>query len=68
MVFETLGAINVKGEEVLRQLFRFAAKRSLLPVVAELGLAFLATCNALSRKLFSRVSMAVSSVMVLSTF
>ena len=25
MVFETLGAINVKGEEVLRQLFRFAA-------------------------------------------
>jgi len=27
MVFETLGAINVEGEEVLRQLFRFAAKR-----------------------------------------
>ena len=28
MVFETLGAINVEGEEVLRQLFRFAAKRT----------------------------------------
>ena len=27
MVFETLGAINVEGEEILRQLFRFAAKR-----------------------------------------
>ena len=27
MVFETLGAINVEGEEVLRMLFRFAAKR-----------------------------------------
>ena len=27
MIFETLGAINVEGEEVLRQLFRFAAKR-----------------------------------------
>ena len=27
MVFETLGAINVEGEEVLRQLFRFAAQQ-----------------------------------------
>ena len=27
MVFETLGAVNVEGEEVLRMLFRFAAKR-----------------------------------------
>ena len=27
MVFETLGAVNLEGEEVLRQLFRFAAKR-----------------------------------------
>ena len=27
MVFETLGAVDVQGEEVLRQLFRFAAKR-----------------------------------------
>ena len=27
MVFETLGAINTEGEDVLRQLFRFAAKR-----------------------------------------
>ena len=27
VVFETLGAINVEGEEVLKQLFRFAAKR-----------------------------------------
>ena len=26
MVFETLGAVNDEGEEVLRQLFRFAAK------------------------------------------
>ena len=34
---------------------------SLPLIVAELGLAFLATCNVLSRKLFSRVSMAVSS-------
>ena len=27
MVFETLGAINTEGEELLRMLFRFAAKR-----------------------------------------
>ena len=27
MVFETLGAINTEGEEILKQLFRFAAKR-----------------------------------------
>ena len=27
MVFESLGAINSEGEEVLRQLFRFAANR-----------------------------------------
>ena len=27
IVFETLGAINVEGEEVMKQLFRFAAKR-----------------------------------------
>src|SRR4051812_17585972 len=27
MIFETLGAVNVEGEEVLRQLFRFAANR-----------------------------------------
>ena len=27
VVFETLGAINSEGEEVLKQLFRFAAKR-----------------------------------------
>jgi hypothetical protein len=26
MVFETLGAVNLEGEEVLRQLFRYAAK------------------------------------------
>ena len=27
MVFETLGAINTEGEEILRMLFRFASKR-----------------------------------------
>ena len=27
MVFETLRAVNAEGEELLRQLFRFAAKR-----------------------------------------
>ena len=27
MVWESLGAINVEGEEVLRQIFSFAAKR-----------------------------------------
>ena len=27
MVFETLGGLNVEGEEVLRMIFRFAAKR-----------------------------------------
>ena len=27
IIFETLGAINVEGEGVLKQLFRFAAKR-----------------------------------------
>ena len=26
MIFETLGAVNVEGEEVLRQLFRFAER------------------------------------------
>ena len=27
VIFETLGAINTEGEEILKQLFRFAAKR-----------------------------------------
>ena len=27
VVFETLGAINAEGEDILKQLFRFAAKR-----------------------------------------
>ena len=27
IIFETLGTINVEGEEVSKQLFRFAAKR-----------------------------------------
>ena len=27
IVFETLGAVNTEGEEILKQLFRFAAKR-----------------------------------------
>ena len=27
MIFETLGGVNAEGEEVLRMLFRFAAKR-----------------------------------------
>ena len=38
MIFETLGAVNVEGEEVLRQLFRFAAKRlgrEFTPIVVE---------------------------------
>ena len=55
MVFETLGAVNDEGEEVLRQLFRFAAKRlgpSLLLIVAEPGLECRAICNGLFRKLF----------------
>ena len=26
MVFETLGAVNAEGEDILRQVFRFAAK------------------------------------------
>ena len=41
MVFETLGAVNVEGEEVLRQLFRFAANSVLVAssrlIVAEPG-------------------------------
>jgi len=48
MVFETLGAVSDQGEEVLRQLFRFAAKRL---TVAEPGLEC-ACCNGLFRKLF----------------
>ncbi len=36
MVFETLGTVNVEGEEVLRQLFRFAAQR-LTHIVVERG-------------------------------
>jgi len=27
MVFESLGVVNAEGEEILKQLFRFAAKR-----------------------------------------
>ena len=27
MVFETLGAVNTEGEDILKQLFRFASKR-----------------------------------------
>jgi hypothetical protein len=27
VVFETLGAVNVEGEELLRMIFRFASKR-----------------------------------------
>ena len=72
MVFETLGAINVEGGRKCcvncSALLLSVLGESLLLVVAELGLAFLATCNVLSRKLFSRVSMAVSSVMMLSNF
>jgi len=38
MVFETLGAVNDEGEEVLRQLFRFAAgSRVYFFIVAEHG-------------------------------
>src|SRR4051812_36053409 len=57
MVFETLGAINAEGEEILRMLFCFASKRmveSLLLIVAAHGPAYHATCNVLCRKPFSR--------------
>jgi len=55
MIFETLGAVNVLGEEDLRQLFRFTAKR--------LGRL---ECRAISsdqlRNLFSIVLMVASSL------
>ena len=46
MVFETLGAINVEGEEVLRQLFRFAKRNWAKVYFLCLGSLFLqlATC------------------------
>ena len=69
MVFETLGAINVEGKEVLRQLFRFAVEGTKREITSYCGRAWARfSCNVLSRKLFSRVLMAVSSVMMLSNF
>ena len=55
MVFETLGAVNAEGEDVLRMIFRFAAKRldgNLLPLVDELGHDSRAICNARSHNQF----------------
>ena len=53
MVFETLGAVNAEGEELLRQLFHFAAPSDLgasLPRIAvEHGHVFRAICSGLWR-------------------
>ena len=46
MVFETLGAINEEGQDVLRCLFRYAAKRLGLEFSSVLGPACLAPCSA----------------------
>ena len=51
-------------KDPLKESLSVLGESSLL-IVAERGLAFLATYNVLSRKLFSRVSMAVSSVVML---
>jgi len=52
MVFETLGAVNDEGEKVLRQLFRFAAKRLGREFTSYCGRECHAICNGLFRKLF----------------
>ena len=72
MVFETLGAINVEGEEVLRQLFRFAAKRTGREFTSYCGRAWARfSCNlqrSVSQAILTRIDSSVSSVMMLSNF
>ena len=65
MVFETLGAINAEGEEILKQLFRFASKRlgRLLRIVVVLGREYRVICSAQFRKQLCRVLMVKSFVM-----
>ena len=46
VVFETLGAINSEGEEVLKQIFRFAAKRLGREFISYCGRAW-ARCHAI---------------------
>ena len=59
MVFETLGAINVEGEEVLRMLFRFAAKRLGREFTSYCGRAWArVSCNlqrSVSQAIFTRI-------------
>ena len=45
MVFETVGAVNTDGEEVLKQLFRFAAKRLGREFTSYCGRAWALCCN-----------------------
>ena len=53
MIFETLGAVNVEGEEVLRQLFRFAVLvANLRLIVVGRGLECRAIYSDLLRNLF----------------
>ena len=60
MVFGNIGCYQCGGggsvASIVPLLLLSVLGESLLLIVAELGLAFLATCNVLSRKLFSRVS------------
>ena len=65
MIFETLGAVNVEGEEVLRQVFRFAAKclgTNLRLIVVGHGHECRAIYSGLLRNLFLIVLMAASSL------
>ena len=52
MVFETLGAINTEGEEILKQLFRFAAL---------VGREFTSYCGCLSQSLVQSATLSIAS-------
>ena len=63
MVFETLGAINTEGEEVLKQLFQFDAQRLGREYTSYCGRAwrdFRAICNVRLPKLFFPAGMGKS--------
>ena len=56
LVFETLGAINVEGEEVLRQLFRFVAKRTGREFTSYCGRAWARfSCGSVSQAILTRI-------------
>ena len=57
MVFETLGAVNAEGEEVLQQLFNFASK--------QLGLEFTSYCSRAWARLSCSIQRAVAQAILI---